>query len=203
MDTKAKPKRAGVRGTGMIDARNKIIQRNRLKIRDARDKLAQITKRSGDARIKLMKKMHTRGKVQAHGTRRPFLPQPQPPKKNRRPTYAVDRRPPAFVNNQHLMDMDADYVPASISLRRTVQNEIAYSKMPPLPSFQRPSSDSIGSYHHMLPSQPPQPSAWNSDPFDCYEVPIGRPSDVSEPKNLHRQIRNIGAEMMPRKGILR
>lgn len=40
----------------VVDARNKIIQKNRAKIRDAREKLAQITKASGDARLRLLRK---------------------------------------------------------------------------------------------------------------------------------------------------
>lgn len=40
----------------ITDARLKIIQKNRSKIRDARDKLAEITRNNGDVRKKLMQK---------------------------------------------------------------------------------------------------------------------------------------------------
>ncbi|TMW41035.1 hypothetical protein DOY81_013886, partial [Sarcophaga bullata] len=40
----------------ITDARLKIIQKNRAKIRDARDKLAEITRSNGDVRKKLMQK---------------------------------------------------------------------------------------------------------------------------------------------------
>lgn len=39
-----------------LDARNKIIQKKRAKIRDAREKLVQNTKSGGDARLRLQKK---------------------------------------------------------------------------------------------------------------------------------------------------
>lgn len=213
-------------GGRIIDARNKIIQKNRSKIIDARDKLVQIAKHSGDARLKIMRKMNTKQRGQS--TSNPHIANtrnnaPVPVgngrsymgvqmKKSRLSNYTTDRRrpAPAYRNaaaNDH-MDID-DYLPASISLRRTVQNDIAYSKMPPLPSFPRTiNSDHAGAGYRLRRNSPPIHSQaavnlWNSDPFDCYEVPIGRPADVSEPKNLHRHIRNINTDMMPRKGILR
>lgn len=197
----SKVKRLGgaIGGGGVIiDARNKIVQKNRSKIRDARDKLAQIAKRSGDARQKLNSK-RTQSAEKYYSLKKS---QPLP----RQASYERRRMaPPAYDH----MDMDEEYMPPGIALRRTVQNEIAYTKMPPLPTFQR----SVPSYHphqvhHMRTRSPPPPqsvsaSLWNSDPFDCYEVPIGRPADVSEPKNLQRHIRNVGADILPRKGILR
>lgn len=45
---------------------------------------------------------------------------------------------------------------------------------------------------------------WNNDPFDCYEIPVNRPPDVSEPVHLHRQIRNVSPDIIPPpKSILR
>lgn len=170
----------------IVDARNTIIQKNRSKIVDARDKLAQITKRSGDARLKLLKKNRNNQSSQR--------PMRMPKKQLRRPYNLIENRPVYSIDN-NLMDMDEEYIPSAMSLRRTVQNDIAFAKMPPLPTF--PSRSDL----HRRPS--PSPHMWSSDPFDCYEVPVGRPADVSEPKNLHRQIRNVNSEMMPGKGILR
>lgn len=186
-------------GGVIIDARNKIVQKNRSKIRDARDKLAQIAKRSGDARHKLnSKRKQSADKYSLKNSQGVQLP--------RQSSYDRRRMPPPAYDH---MDMDEEYMPPGIALRRTVQNEIAYTNMPPLPTFQR----SVPSYHPhqvllMRSRSPPPPqsvsaSLWNSDPFDCYEVPIGRPADVSEPKNLQRHIRNVGADILPRKGILR
>lgn len=95
-----------------------------------------------------------------------------------------------------------------LSLRRTVKNDM-YSSMPPLPDFshisyerRRPASPLP--LPPRLPPSPPPPlnNMWNSDPFDCYEIPTGRPADVSEPKHLARHFQNISMEP-PRKGILR
>lgn len=85
------------------------------------------------------------------------------------------------------MDIEDDFMPAPLALRRTVKNEIAM--MPPLPTFK-------------VDRRPPS-NPWNADPFDCYEVPTERPVDVSEPRHLQRTIRNPELDMMPRKGILR
>lgn len=174
--------------------------------------MAQIAKRSGDARLKLIKKtqrsrslphasasLHSGGRgdggAQAH-------------MKKRRPTapaYHIDHN--IYVHND-LMDMDDDhhspYVPTSVSLRRTVKNDIAFSKMPPLPDFSRRTAS-------------PPPPLWNSDPFDCYEIPTSRPADVSEPKYLQKLVRGanlnpsdkylhqvvMSTDGQPRKGILR
>lgn len=184
----------------ILDARNKIIQKNRAKIHDARDKLAQIAKRSGDARIKLIKKSiatkkynplggapsHKRGGgiapvgLSTHKRLQPALTKP-------RPTYQRD----------HEMDVDmadlADYY--TPNLRRTVKNDIAYgsaSAMPPLPTFKY-----MDAPRRMSPPIRNE-SVWESDPFDCYEVPQARPYDVSEPRHLNRSV-----EAIPTKSILR
>lgn len=243
----------------VVDARSKIMAKNRLKIRDARDKLVQLAKRGGDARNKLISKRNKRMDhyYETSAPRMPHHHHPMPAVRHHQLPFTADsrRRPMQQQQQQHhygavndrlMMDIDMDeeeYIPSSISLRRTVQNDIAYTKMPPLPSFQRtvPSSSSAAAAYHRgvpphqqhhlhqqmqrRPRSPPPPlqssssqqllasggigaaSLWgSSDPFDCYEVPVGRPADVSEPKHLHRQIRNVGGgggDMMPRKGILR
>lgn len=162
-----------------MDARNKIIQKNRSKIRDARDKLVQLAKRGGDARLKLMKKQEVRVPTHIMTAR-----------KQRRPQRLADR--PTYRQHDELMDIEDNFVPAPLALRRTVKNEIAM--MPPLPTFK---------VQRQIERRPPPTSMWNSDPFDCYEVPTERPSDVSEPRHLQRTIRNPELDMMPRKGILR
>lgn len=230
--SKLKIKRLGVSPKVIVDARNKIIQKNRSKITDARDKLAQITKQRGDVRLKLMRKMELSRKppigreLGSDG----FRTSSGRHLKKRSSPYADEHlvAPPGGYHSRrsappvHRMDYDMDldeemdFVPATMALRRTVQNDMAYSKMPPLPTFQR--SVAISDYRPQSPpnyvhhqrvirnaSPPPASSLsnWQSDPFDCYEVPMSRPLDVSEPKNLQRQIRNTGADLMPTKGILR
>lgn len=277
-----KTKRLGTLNSGPIvrpvaDARNKIIQRNRSKITDARDKLAQITKQSGDVRQKLMRKQQqlqqqhgggrkgagTAGLVSASSAARNAAVLPAATRRGagRRGAAAAVAMPSAHHHHHRLadddadddIDMDIDFVPATYALRRTVQNDIAYSKMPPLPQFSRaterarsgpalpsggyhpapqhhqqpllqhhhhhhaPQSQSAHHHRLMRPSPPPpnvvsvghhhgHHGGWSSgvaDPFDCYEVPMQRPIDVSEPKNLQRQIRGAHPDLIPTKGILR
>lgn len=190
----------------VVDARNKIIQKNRAKIHDARDKLAQIAKRSGDARLKLLKKninsLKKFGELdtaldvvkRASGAAPP--PPPQPKKRSANAT-AFQRNAPKDVDMD--MDVDMDYYP---SLRRTVKNDIAYtpaSTMPPLPTFEK----------YMVPAKRypdvkrPMAEFSEPDPFDCYEVPSARPYDVSEPRNLSRSVHEAHMDAYPRKGILR
>lgn len=169
-----------------------------MKIRDAREKLIQISKRGGDARLRLMRKMPVQ---------RP-IPPPLPPPQSSGPLKSMKKSrsirspvsPYYYVPEDDLMmdmeidEYDADYMaPSSMVLRRTVKNDLAIPKLPPLPTFStRPD---------ILRRE--SPVMWSSDPFDCYEVPVGRPADVSEPKHLQRSVRNMNAELMPRKGILR
>lgn len=186
----------------VLDARNKIIQKNRAKIHDARDKLVSIAKRSGDARLKLLKKnipskkytnlvsphkrsqsLHTAGALKSHKQR--LQPQLNAPKRS-------------YIRDPD-MDVDVDYYPTSVNLRRTVKNDIAYgsaSTMPPLPTFRY-----IETPRRLSP--PKRNDSWESDPFDCYEVPVARPYDVSEPRHLNRSVRAAHMDVLPAKGILR
>lgn len=101
------------------------------------------------------------------------------------------------------VDMDMEYFSSSNNLRRTVKNDIAYkpaSTMPPLPTFER----------YTLPATRRFPEIKRTmaeysepDPFDCYEVPVARPYDVSEPRNLSRSVHESQIDNYPRKGILR
>lgn len=184
----------------VLDARNKIIQKNRAKIHDARDKLAQIAKRNGDARLKLLQKNirllkkfgELDGAVSA--LRRTSNPNTGVSLKTKRGGIPAKRAPvyqrAAAVAAASTSDMDVDmeYFPTSSSLRRTVKNEIAYvpsSTMPPLPTFKY-----IEPPRRMATTRPKD---YEADPFDCYEVPVARPYDVSEPRNLNRSV--LGAQM--------
>jgi len=167
----------------IVDARNKIIQKNRSKIRDARDKLVQLAKRGGDARLKLLKKQE-HNKIPMRLTTA---------KKQRRQSLLTDR--PTFRQHDDVMEIEEDledFLPAPLALRRTVKNEIAL--MPPLPTFK---------VQRQIDRRLPSSSMWSTDPFDCYEVPNERPNDVSEPRHLQRTIRNPDMDLMPKKGILR
>lgn len=149
------------RGNGNVtDARFKIIQKNRLKMTDARDKLAEIAKQS-DARLKLdklrashLKKMDpfsgisrktgrngrislTTNKLSqfnnaiAHPVPNSYMPPS---------TRTVGFRPPLephYVIEPIPMspDYNDDYIMDTQPLRRTVNNEYAPSLPPPPPVF--------------------------------------------------------------------
>lgn len=179
----------------IIDARNKIIQKNRMKFRDAREKLHHISRKT-DARLKIMKKqkrlapMIIGEDLGRQPTRKPQLST----RPVRRPS--THRPPTSHARFPTPMELDE----ASIfSLRRTVKNDITlpiHSTIPPFPDFGRSSRKSPPPFGRTMPLV-------SSDPFDCYEVPVRRPMDVSEPVNIQRKIYNIESDEMSRKGILR
>ncbi|XP_011866648.1 PREDICTED: uncharacterized protein LOC105561356 isoform X2 [Vollenhovia emeryi] len=151
-----------VRGRGshiVTDARFKIIQKNREKLTDARDKLAEIAKQS-DARLKLdkirashYKKIDTLSGISRKTGRngrlslstnkvshlmQHVLPPNIPNNYMPPPTRAVGYRPP--ISEPHYlgdmsMDYTDDYLTESSSLRRTVSNEYAPTPPPPPPVF--------------------------------------------------------------------
>lgn len=184
----------------VLDARNKIIQKNRAKIHDARDKLAQIAKRNGDARLKLLQKnirlLKKYGELDGAVSelRRASNP-PQSAALKTQKRAPVLKRTPYQRPNENMgmgmgMDVDMEYFPTSTNLRRTVKNETAYvptSSMPPLPMFK----NYVEPVRRMTPAT--RPVEYEVDPFDCYEVPAARPYDVSEPRNLNRSV--LGARM--------
>ncbi|KAH0951908.1 hypothetical protein HN011_002617 [Eciton burchellii] len=153
-----------VRGRGshvMTDARFKIIQKNRQKLTDARDKLAEIAKQS-DARLKLdkirasqYKKMDTQlsgisrktgrnGRLSLSTNKLPHLmPHVLPPSIPNNyippPTRVVGYRSlpvsePHYLGDMN-MDYNNDYLMDSAPLRRTVSNEYAPTPPPPPPVF--------------------------------------------------------------------
>lgn len=170
----AAPTRGGVRGTiqnrgaringstrgrgngGVTDARFKIIQKNRLKMTDARDKLAEIAKQS-DARLKIDKLRATQFKkvdsflsISRKGGRNGrialstnkisqfnAIPHNVTNSYIQSPRRTVGYRPPLephYVDNIS-MDYNDDYLMESPPLRRTVNNEYAPSLPPPPPVF--------------------------------------------------------------------
>lgn len=126
------------------DARNKIIQRNRSKIADARDKLAEITKQSGDVRQKLLRKQQQQasgggrkpigaaGLISASASARSAAAAASTRRGSR-----VNQQPQQHIAIDDADLMDVDFVPAEYALRRTVHNDMAHHNkpMPPLPHF--------------------------------------------------------------------
>ncbi|XP_076627452.1 uncharacterized protein LOC143344836 [Colletes latitarsis] len=149
-------------GTQVItDARFKIIQKNREKLTDARDKLAEIAKQS-DARLKLdkirasqLKKVESQLPGISRKTGRngrlslstnkmpPIIPHSIPPNipNNYMPpsTRAVGYRPPLLTEPHYMGEMNVDYnddyLMETAPLRRTVSNEYAPTPPPPPPVF--------------------------------------------------------------------
>lgn len=191
----------------VIDARNKIIQKNRAKIHDARDKLGEFARRGGDARIKLLKKnINTLKKYGELGPALNAVKRASAPNQNiglkTRKQQSNALNVPIYQRGKvNEMDMDVDYFPSSNNLRRTVKNELSYtpaSTMPPLPTFK----NYIEPTRRLASTSRPTPE-YEADPFDCYEVPNARPFDVSEPRNLNRSVHEAHMDGYPRKGILR
>ncbi|XP_012281191.1 polymerase delta-interacting protein 3 [Orussus abietinus] len=150
----------------VTDARFKIIQKNREKLTDARDKLAEIAKQS-DARLKLEKirasqfkkidllhssisrKTGRNGRISLTTNKMAAIPPHPPPmtytsghlrNSGYRPSAPVE---PHYVDDFN-MDYNEDYYMESAPLRRTVSNEYAPTPPPPLPVFTlKPSSPYI------------------------------------------------------------
>lgn len=174
----------------VLDARTKIIQKNRTKIRDARERIAEnIKKNLKDARS-LLSRENSR-KVQKKIT----IPRS-------RPNQGLK------TDDDLLMDED-DYEMEGLdnfklkpvgSIKLTVQNEMYRSAppktMPKLPHF------SIGQSHDRL-----SPTL---DPFDCYVVPSrpllplpSRPERVERYQPGRAMSAHMDAYSEPRKSILR
>lgn len=150
------------RGTHVVtDARFKIIQKNREKLTDARDKLAEIAKQS-DARIKLDKirashlkkidaqipgisrKTGRNGRLSLSTNKMPSMPAHSIPSNIPNnymppPTRTVGYRPPPIAEPHYMGDMSMDYnddfMMEAAPLRRTVSNEYAPTPPPPPPVF--------------------------------------------------------------------
>jgi hypothetical protein len=122
-------------GGRMIDARNKLVAKTRQKITDARDRLADISKKSGvDLRQKLLLK-------------KPAEPVRKSP--------AFKAKPAAGVHKL-VRDVGRNPITRTI-ISRTVSNDLArpsYSGAPPLfaPLYEAPPPPQYYDYHHPEPS---------------------------------------------------
>ncbi|XP_015110249.1 uncharacterized protein LOC107036656 [Diachasma alloeum] len=151
--TNVRPTQPPRRTKPITDARFKIIQKNREKLTDARDKLAQIAKQS-DARLKLEKlrathkppslatisrKTGRNGKISLSTNRIPplvpsydsQLPYNVPP---RIVGYRGSLGEPSYMENMSMDYQDDSYM-VEAPLRRTVSNEYAPGPPPPPPVF--------------------------------------------------------------------
>uniref|UniRef100_T1PJS5 RNA recognition protein n=1 Tax=Musca domestica TaxID=7370 RepID=T1PJS5_MUSDO len=190
----------------ITDARMKIIQKNRAKIRDARDKLVEITRNNGDVRKKLSQKQdlisskppykassfkYSRlggdvggrigGKLAADGG---GLKTRNSGYKSSLSTASLRRNevleiPRGYVDYDNMEKMEEEEYAAATRLSRTVRNDMVYD----MGSSSSRRLDSWGTVHND-----------HFDPFDVYEVPHNA-----------RHERRLSPELPPppAKGILR
>ncbi|XP_070506283.1 polymerase delta-interacting protein 3-like [Chironomus tepperi] len=159
-----------------LDARVKIIQKNRKKIHDAREKIAENARRTiRDARELLSSKKPA-------VVRKPNL-KAQFPGRTQIPHISREARRGAHLRMDDDLLMDDDDIELEelskfktkpvASLRRTVQNDNFRSTSPPLRGMPKLPTFSIQN-REVSPSL---------DPFDCYVVPTRRPVPLP-PRNI-------------------
>ncbi|XP_053950526.1 polymerase delta-interacting protein 3-like [Anastrepha ludens] len=182
----------------VTDARNKIIQKNREKIRDARDKLSELTRASGDVRQRLLaKKLSLGGGLKTRGAAKKLYTtayrngvlKPRPGLKStqpfiRQPAHVSARLPDlinvprGYVDYDDMERLEEEEIAAATRLSRTVTNDFA-------------------SYGQHELSPPPPTRRLNSwiAPSDVFD-----PFDVYKPRERHMSPQ---LPPPPPKGILR
>ncbi|XP_055847109.1 uncharacterized protein LOC129912743 [Episyrphus balteatus] len=158
------------------DARLKIIERNRSKIRDARDKLAEITRTGGDARLRLVRKQG----IISSSQRNRKAPVPRV-LSNRNAKFGLNEReripevlgvPRGYVDYDNMERLEEEEYAASIN--RAVKNELAY--------------DNYRAERHAK-------DPWDTnggDPFELYNIPISRaPPEITPDDAIRRQYRQM------------
>ncbi|XP_039292155.1 polymerase delta-interacting protein 3 isoform X2 [Nilaparvata lugens] len=102
------------------DARNKIIQKSRMKITDAREKLVELAKQSGDARLKLNKLQERKQKTN-HGPRK----QPFPGRPRQKSALILRSIDPSVTDPSIKIIDDDDMNGSSVfDLKRTINNRL-------------------------------------------------------------------------------
>uniref|UniRef100_A0A2M4ANK4 RRM domain-containing protein n=1 Tax=Anopheles triannulatus TaxID=58253 RepID=A0A2M4ANK4_9DIPT len=180
------------------DARWKIIEKNRSKIVDARDKLIELTRAGGDARLRLLRKGLVRGGEAAVGSGSGSAPPPLPRTTGNGVHKDIGRGSSRHHHNTHphqksaaqeklmsryglpmaeLDPMEIDDVGLAHGGNRRVVPTSALKRTVLNESFNMPiSMPPLPSFRTIRqPSPPPATSGWMSDPFECYE-PIRRPT---------------------------
>uniref|UniRef100_W8CCL8 Polymerase delta-interacting protein 3 n=1 Tax=Ceratitis capitata TaxID=7213 RepID=W8CCL8_CERCA len=129
----------------VTDARNKIIQKNREKIRDARDKLSELTRASGDIRQRLIaKKLSAAGGLKTRSSTKKLYTasyrngvlKPKPGLKStqpylRQPAHVSARLPDlinvprGYVDYDDMERLEEEEMAAATRLSRTVTNDFA------------------------------------------------------------------------------
>jgi polymerase delta-interacting protein 3 len=180
-----------------LDARSKIIQKNRFNIRDAREKIASNARKS----IKDARELLSTKKPVARPTKKVSIPRSRLGDKSGRSMkgIAADLLMDDDEDDFDMSDLRDLHLKPIGSIKRTVRNDIAYRAAPP----------SMPKLPHFNINQ--EISRLSPDPFDCYVVPTRRPIPVPpmRQERLDRGYqagRPMSAHMdayEPRKSILR
>lgn len=161
------------RDTRIKDARLKIIEKNRSKIRDAREKLGEITRSGGDARLRLVRKQG----IISSSQRNRKMPGPRIPNNRNHSKYALNDRnrlpdvigiPRGYVDYDNMERLEEEEYAASLS--RAVHNDLV-------------------PYDQFRPDRPPK-DAWDTngtDPFEMYNIPITRSVPEIPPEDAMRR----------------
>ncbi|XP_055384696.1 polymerase delta-interacting protein 3-like [Condylostylus longicornis] len=170
-------KKTLVRKTRVIDARNKIIQKKRAKIRDARERLG-----TKDARLRIKQRSIDNSKVGIKVNN--MLRRNDNPRSIRKniPVGNLYGAPRGYIDYDNMEMLEEEYDPSNISLRRTVYNDIV-------------------SNFNMY-GEKPLMKPWGNDLFEAYDIP-SRSMEGPENMSIRRKIRNMSPEIIPHKSILR
>lgn len=191
----------------MRDARLKIIKNNRARIRDARDKIVEIARTSGDARQRLLRKQYIASSSTNSGIYRNgqigngmknFVKQAPFARPYRNSTFQRSRRPEmleiprGYIDYDNMDRLEEEEYAAASHLSRTVTNDEMdhYSSYPDTRD-----ADAIAINRK---------NSWNTvdlDPFDVYDIPVNARTE----RNVSHVIteRDLSPTPPPPKDILR
>lgn len=154
-----------------VDARNLIIQKNRHKIRDARDKLVEKTRSIGDARDRILSK--TKSHVPpTKGPRKSFPPTRRPLPKD----TAFPPKPRGYIDYDNMERQEEEDL---AGLRRVIQNDLILRRT----SFPKPPLEPFDIYNVPRRSLQEKPLPRRGNMMD-----VDMEDDF--PLDIHRSVRN-------------
>ncbi|XP_037937916.1 polymerase delta-interacting protein 3 [Teleopsis dalmanni] len=167
-----------------FDARNRIIEKNRAKIRDARDKLAEISRACGDVRHRLLQKQASSPSFMSSQTKQNYRPDrvariapirrstslgltSKSAKQRMKRMPDMFNVPLGYVDHDNMERMEQEEYALASHLSRTVKNDIAQFGY-------------NNTHTNVPPPAPRRLNSWGSnsdqfEPFDVYEIPRSRP----------------------------
>uniref|UniRef100_A0A1A9W2X4 RRM domain-containing protein n=1 Tax=Glossina brevipalpis TaxID=37001 RepID=A0A1A9W2X4_9MUSC len=194
----------------VTDARLKIIEKNRAKIRDARDKLAEITRSNGDVRKKLLEKQHRSESRNLHSNFKNMRIGDRPGANNSNVRRLV---PSGGLKTKHSAASGYRREASTFLLRDSRRPEtvgvpprgyVDYDNMEKIEEEEYAAASRLSRTvkndmaYEVPPAAPRRLKSWGSsatdhhyDPFDVYEVPHDT-----------RRERRISPDLPPPKGLL-